>query len=386
MAGQELAQRERTPLQDLTSAMRTEQFKQEIAAALPGNVTPERFVRIAITAVQKTPELVTCERNSVFRALLDCAADGLLPDGRDAAITAFKDRKTGGKVAVYMPMIGGIRKVAGYSGWTITADVVYDGDEFDYWLGENPGLKHKPPKLGTKRGDIVGAYAVAADPSGRKLIEVMDRDEVEHVRTYSRSKDSGPWVNDYPEMCKKTVARRAYKKLPRRDLDERARRLEERIDVDVDLPAIEESTMTAAEANAAAAAGAAQTASGQRQLRDEPEVAKERPTDAQLNRIARLEQKLQETLGNAEAAAAVNSSLKGVFGVETVQELTPEMGEQYEAALAKAIRDREAEAEAEEVEGEVVEEPETEVVQEPFDFAGEAEKVQERVRKQRGQS
>lgn len=385
MAGQELVQEERTPLQELTSAMRTEQFKQEIAAALPGNVTPERFVRIAITAVQKTPELVTCERNSVFRALLSCAADGLLPDGRDAAITPFKDKKAGSKVAVYMPMIGGIRKVAGYSDFTITADVVYDGDEFDYWLGENPGVTHKPPKLGTKRGDLIGAYAVATGPNGQKLIEVMDRDEIEHVRSYSRTKDSGPWQNDYPEMCKKTVARRIYKKIPRKDLDEKARQLEQRIDVDVDLPALEESTMTADEANAAAAAGAGRTAHGAQQLRDEPEVAREGPTDAQLNRIARLEAKLREGLDDEQASEAV-AFLKGVFGVDTVEELSPEDAERYEAGLAKAIAER---ARAEEVDAEVVEEedePAAEPVQEPFDFATEAAKVQKRVRQKRSES
>lgn len=375
MAGQELETRQKpTPLQELVASLRQPAFREEVKAALPGNVTPQRFVRIAITAVQQNPELVTAERNSVFRSLLACAADGLLPDAREAALVIFTVK--GEKKAQYMPMIGGIRKVAGKSGWTISADVVYDGDEFDYWLGENPGLTHKPPKLGTPRGEVIGAYAVA-NGHGQKLFEVMARDEIERVRSVSRAKNAGPWVDWFEEMCKKTVGRRLFKKLPLRDHDEVSERIVKRMDVDVDLPAIEQSTMTADEANAAASAGAGRSAHGEQQLREEPEVTKDGPTDAQLNRIARLEEKLE-----ADEGPSATAFLKGVFGVEAVQELSPEDAERYEAGLIKAIADRERENVEDADVTEVEEEPETAAEAEPYDFEARAAEVQEKVKKQ----
>ena len=75
-------------------------------------------------------------------------------------------------------------------------------------------MTHKPPKLGTDRGPIIGAYAVAETKDGERSLEVMDKVAVEKVRAASRSKDSGPWVQWWDEMARKTVLRRLSKRLP----------------------------------------------------------------------------------------------------------------------------------------------------------------------------
>lgn len=255
MTGTELVQR--TPMQDVLAAVRGEDFLGQVRAALPGGVLAERFVRVTITAIQQNPELITVDRNSLFRSVIRCAQDGLLPDGREAALVIFESRKDG-KQAQYLPMIGGYRKVAAKHGITLNSFVVYDNDEFEYTLGENPHIHHKPPRLGQDRGDPIGAYACATYADGRMVCppEVMDNAAIDQVRQVSRAKDSeyGPWVKWWDRMARKTVARLLFKQLPLGDLDELDTRVLQAADdeADLDKPAV----LTEEEANISVAASA----------------------------------------------------------------------------------------------------------------------------------
>ena len=195
-----------------------EQFK----AALPAHIPVERFARVVMTAVQQTPELLACERRSLWNSAIKAAQDGLLPDGREGAMVIYND-KDRGKIVQWMPMIAGLRKKVRNSGEIATWDVyvVHANDEFDYELGDEPFIKHKPT-LG-EPGAVVAAYSVCTLKTGEKSREVMSVAAIEKVRNVSRAKDSkyGPWVNWYEEMCRKTVARRHSKVLPMStDLDD----------------------------------------------------------------------------------------------------------------------------------------------------------------------
>lgn len=248
----------RTPTQELVATIRSEGFVGQVEQALPGNVSPERFVRVVVTAINQTPELVAVDRGTLFNAVIRCAQDGLLPDGREAALVIFNDKNAqGGKRATYLPMVGGYRKIAAKHGMSLEAFVVYEHDAFDYQLGFEPTISHKPPKLGDPRGTAVGAYAVARHKDGRKWLDVMDLAQIEAVRKVSRAATSqyGPWVNHWDEMARKTVARRLYKQLPLEALDETDARILEHGDTDADLPPVNGSGMTRAEADVSAALG-----------------------------------------------------------------------------------------------------------------------------------
>jgi recombination protein RecT len=250
----------RTPMQELVSTVRGDQFGQQIAAALPGNVSPERFQRVTVTAINQNPDLVAVDRQTLFSAVIRCAQDGLLPDGREAALVVFNDKKAaGGKRATYLPMIGGYRKIAAKSGLSLEAFLVFEHDDFEYEFGYEPSLHHKPPKLGSDRGQVLGAYAVARHVDGRKWLDVMSRDEIEKVRAVSRAATSeyGPWVNHWGEMARKTVARRLFKQLPLDDVDEADAKVIEAGDADADLPSLARPTMSVQEANVAASLGGA---------------------------------------------------------------------------------------------------------------------------------
>jgi recombination protein RecT len=185
-----------------------EKMEPQFKAALPPQVSPERFVRVTMTAIQNAPALMECERNSLYGAAMRAAQDGLLPDGREGAIVKY------GNKAQWLPMVAGIMKKVRNSGeistWSVHA--VYENDEFEYQLGDEEKIHHKPTMR--NRGEVIAFYSIVVMKDGEKSREVMTKDEVDSIRKRSRSKDSGPWQTDYDEMGKKTVIRRHAKRLP----------------------------------------------------------------------------------------------------------------------------------------------------------------------------
>lgn len=51
-----------------------------IKTALPEVITPERFIRMALSALNTTPKLQECSRMSVLAALMNAAQLGLEPN------------------------------------------------------------------------------------------------------------------------------------------------------------------------------------------------------------------------------------------------------------------------------------------------------------------
>jgi recombination protein RecT len=187
-----------------------QQMAPEFKAALPAHVSVDKFTRVAMTAVQNNPDLQNADRRSLFGAIVRLAQDGLLPDGREAAIVLF------GKQAQAMPMIAGVLKKIRQSGEVayVSAQVVYEKDHFVWKLGFEEDVEHQPPALDEPRGKAIGAYATAVLKDGSRLLEVMSFEEIEKVRNVSRAKGNGPWVTWWGEMARKTVMRRLSKRLP----------------------------------------------------------------------------------------------------------------------------------------------------------------------------
>jgi phage RecT family recombinase len=167
-----------------------------------------------LTAIQLQPALLECERKSLLLACLRAANDGLMPDGREGAFVIFKSKK-GPPTAQWMPMYAGLLKKVRNTGelLSISANVVYERDQFDYELGDQERIVHKPA-IGD-RGKPIAAYAIAHLKGGGIEREVMDANAIRQVQAVSRaSAEESPW-NQWPdEMARKTVIRRLYKRLP----------------------------------------------------------------------------------------------------------------------------------------------------------------------------
>jgi recombination protein RecT len=214
-------------------------MKEQFQFALPAHIPPARFIRVVMTAVQNNPRLLKCTRQSLFNACMKCAQDGLLPDGREAALVPYGDDSESGQqgkadIAQYLPMIGGIRKKVRNSGmlrdWNV--QVVQQGDQFDYQLGDDPFIYHKPSPTGGRTRAVLFAYSIATYPDGTKSREVMNADQIKDVQSKAKAK-RGPWSDPifYAEMCRKTVAKLHAKQLPMStDLDTVLRRDDELYD------------------------------------------------------------------------------------------------------------------------------------------------------------
>jgi recombination protein RecT len=117
-----------------------EQFKGEIARALPRHLNPDRMARIALTAFRRTPKLGECDPRSVFAAVIQASQLGLEPDtlGRSYLIPY-------GKECQFIPGWKGLVDLTNRSGnATVWTGAVFEGDEFDYALGDRPFVVHKP--------------------------------------------------------------------------------------------------------------------------------------------------------------------------------------------------------------------------------------------------
>lgn len=192
----------------------------EIAQNLPSTVSPDRFRNVVVTAANTMPELLDADRRSLLGACVKCAADGLVPDGREAALVIFNTKNREGKWekrVQYMPMLAGILKRARNSGEIagLSVQVVHERDDFVFAPDdfERP-IRHTLPRLSEDRGKPIGAYALAKLKDGTVMAEAMSLSEIERVRAVSRSKDSGPWSQWWDQMARKTVLRRLAKYLP----------------------------------------------------------------------------------------------------------------------------------------------------------------------------
>lgn len=204
-------------------------------SALPMQVSTRKFMRACVTAFQNSEDLQECVVDTVISACTKAACDGLLLDGREAALVSFNknvgtfQKPIWQKHAQYMPMVTGIMKKARNSGQiaSLSAAVVYAKDQFDYELGFEKTLSHKP-FLDGDPGEIRCAYAVAVLKDGTREIEVMRMDEIMQVARSSKSgwddkkkELKGVWKSWFSEMARKTVLKRLCKYLPSSsDLDD----------------------------------------------------------------------------------------------------------------------------------------------------------------------
>jgi recombination protein RecT len=195
-----------------------EKCKGNIAALLPKHLTPERIIKITLSAASRNPRLIECSGQSILKSILLCSEMGLEPSGAlgGAHLVPYKNGKTGRYEAQAIPDYRGLMDLARRSGEITTIDsaCVYEKDFFEYEKGLNPKLIHKPSISG-ERGKIIGAYSVTKFKDGGYQVEFMTRDELDAVKNRSRASSSGPWQTDFDQMCRKTVIRRNLKYCPK---------------------------------------------------------------------------------------------------------------------------------------------------------------------------
>lgn len=179
---------------------------------LPSKKAADRFMRILISLPIMSPAIMACSPESIIRAAILCARDGLEPDGRHAALVPFKNRKAGTTEATYMPMVHGWIRKAFETGEfrTINVHEVREADYFDYAYGLNEHLDHKPAE--GERGEITKFYALYKLLNGGQDFLVMTVADMHdwaknHAQNAYNTQDS-LYHTDFEAWAKKTVVKR----------------------------------------------------------------------------------------------------------------------------------------------------------------------------------
>ena len=189
----------------------------EIKKALPSVITPERFTRMVLSALSTTPKLAVCTPKSFLAAMMNAAQLGLEPNTPLGQAYLIPYKVKGVDTVQFQVGYKGLIDLAYRSGEVsvVQAHIVYENDEFEYSLGLDPKLEHKPALK--DRGAPILVYAMFKTNNGGYGFEVMSMDDCRrHAEKYSKAYASGtsPWTTNFEEMCKKTVLKKCLKYAP----------------------------------------------------------------------------------------------------------------------------------------------------------------------------
>lgn len=243
MAGTQLSTQQQTQLAQRERTMKLSTFLDERAEDFKkvATVDTEKFLRVVKNAILRDPLVAEASAQSVYLECMKAMNDGLVLDGREAALTRFRTNKRykeGNQwhdnwtmEVVYIPMVAGIMKRVRASGeikaWTV--ELVYEEEfkagKFRYIASPDPVIHHEPIIVG-ERGPVVAAYSAVRLADGSHHYEVMTLAQLTAIKNRTKSKRTkkignqdveeitGPWATDEEEMFRKTVIRRHAKRLP----------------------------------------------------------------------------------------------------------------------------------------------------------------------------
>jgi len=251
MATQQPTPPPQSPQVDSLQSLRFK-YKGQIAAALPKHITPERMIRVGMTAVSRSALLKECTINSIAGALVQASIMGLEPDGLSGQCYLIPFWNS--KLEIKLPS-GAVRKggyecqlQVGYKGLVklalntgeyamIDAQPVHEKDHFKAKKGFEVLLEHEWPRTGD-RGPVQGYWAGYLLKDGGRNFEYWTVEQVHaHRDQYSQSafqtrynKDkrakefvldgagnkilTGPWKDSPDWMCRKTPLKSVLKLAP----------------------------------------------------------------------------------------------------------------------------------------------------------------------------
>lgn len=117
-----------------------EKHKDQLAMALPKHLNADRMARLAMTAFSQNKALAECDPKSVFASVVVASQLGLeIGVTGQGYLVPYKGKCT------FVPGWQGYVDLVSRSGRaTVWTGAVFEGDEFDYALGDSPFVKHKP--------------------------------------------------------------------------------------------------------------------------------------------------------------------------------------------------------------------------------------------------
>ncbi len=207
----------------VSERIRTLQERRQLH--LPPNYSAENALKAAWLALQEVTDkdgklaLSVCDRNSIMNSLLKMVIQGLNPAKNQCYFVVF-----GSKLVLMRSYFGSIHvaKSVDERIEDIVADVVYEGDEFEYekLRGKTRIITHKQKLENIEKAKIKAAYATVIYKDGRDESVIMTIDEIKQAWKQSNTHPIDDKNNIrvgtthdkfMAEMCKKTVINRICK-------------------------------------------------------------------------------------------------------------------------------------------------------------------------------
>lgn len=222
------------------------QEKTKYGLSFPADYNPTNALMGAYLIMKETTDkngkciLESCSQASVANSLMDMATLGLNASKKQGYFIAY-----GGKCQFQKSYFGNITLARRNGLKTINAEIIYDGDTFKYHI-EN-GMKvidvHEQDFMNIDNDKILGAYAVAIMDDGRKVVEVMNINQLKKAwnqRMGGLKEDAtSTHMKFKDQMAKKTVINRLCKLIGNTSTDGNISEISDRLDevADVDMVA-----------------------------------------------------------------------------------------------------------------------------------------------------
>ncbi len=172
----------KTTQSPVTAFSRTlDRMKPQMALALPKHMSADRMARLALTAFSTSKALQNCRTDSILASLMTATQLGLEPGiNGQGYLIPYKD------ICTFVPGWKGLVDLVSRAGRaTVWTGAVYEGDKFDYQLGDEPFCRHKP---GDGGGLFTHVYAIGKVKDAQMaVIEVWTFGKVrKHLDQYNK--------------------------------------------------------------------------------------------------------------------------------------------------------------------------------------------------------
>lgn len=159
-----------------------DKLKPQMALALPKHLNVDRMSRLALTAFSTNPDLLQCSPQSLAGSIMLASQLGLeIGVGGQGYLIPYKG------TATFVPGWKGLVDLVSRAGRaTVWTGAVFDGDRFEYQLGDAPFCKHVPGD--DDGGKFTHVYAIGrVRDAEMPVIEVWTRAKVEkHLKAFNK--------------------------------------------------------------------------------------------------------------------------------------------------------------------------------------------------------
>lgn len=211
--------------------------KQQYGLSFPTDYNPANALMGAYLIMKETVDkngkniLESCSQASIANSLMDMVTLGLNASKKQGYFISY-----GGKCQFQKSYFGNITLAKRNGLESVNAEIIYKDDEFKYHIED--GMKvidsHKQDFMNIDNDKIVGAYAVGVMADGRKVVEVMNINQLKKAwnqRMGGLKEDaSSTHMKFKDQMAKKTVINRLCKMIGNTSTDGNIAEVSDRLD------------------------------------------------------------------------------------------------------------------------------------------------------------